>query len=198
MANARRQSLKERIGLAPTEPRPEPRIEMKIPDGDRGRELVREMSEGFAAAQTLLSERNMYLSRSESQHREIVYLRNVVTFHQGEAAYWRAQALNLVKANGELDAVIKGIEQQFGVAKRTMQQVEAINSQMDKPAPLTITPEDEGYPEPVAGMERASAALYDAVNQQGGEGLALTLANGGAPMPTPGDIEELGRRLAQN
>ena len=77
-----------------------------------------------------------------------------------------------------------------------MQQVEAINNRMDKPAPLTVTPEDEGYPEPLAGMERASAALFDAVEQQGGEGQALTLANGGAPMPTPEDIEEMGRRFA--
>ena len=196
MPSVRRQLLKERIGLVPTAPRPEARIEMKIPDGDRGRELVREMSEGFAAAQTLLSERNMYQSKSQSQHREIVYLRNVVAFHQGEAAYWRAQALNLVKANGELDAVLNGIEQQFGIAQRTMRQVDAINSQMDKPAPLTVTPEDEGYLEPVAGMERASAALFDAVEREGGEGQALTLPNGGAPMPTPEGIEEMGHDLA--
>lgn len=189
-----RKSLKERIGLVNGNPSPDPVVEVRIPDGDRGRELVREMSEGFAAAQTLLSERNMYQSRSQAQHREIVYLRNVVSFHQGEAAYWRAQAMNLVKANGELNAVLNGIEQQFAVAKRAMQHVEAVNEQMDKPAPLSITPVDEGYAEPLPGMERPTAALFDCV--EGPIGTAL--AQQAAPQPTLDEVAALAGCLSNS
>lgn len=170
--------LKERLGLAQPEPAVD-EIDLKIPDPTA--DLVKGAAAVAATVQGLVDEQNDMRRKNEWLMRELVVVKNMCTRIEAERDYWRRQAIEYVRANGELASTIGGMLKLAESAQASLLKAQLIADEM-----------------PVGQSAFQSAATQETPAYDG-NGLPITRPTNGSDVPPPIDaeqIKELAAKLA--
>jgi hypothetical protein len=127
----------ERMGLID----PAQDVHIHVPDADPAAELIRG-SEAFTnTVAALVRERNELKQKNEWLMRELIVERQTNKRVAEERDYWRKFAMEQVRANGKLSAIIDNAQLMFSSCGKVLEEVKALSDALD-PAPAVEAPQE--------------------------------------------------------